>query len=58
MTIKHSEIAASRPSAFEIWFSDIHYDGHAILIVIFDQSVEGIDSIAFDDSIGSLYESH
>jgi hypothetical protein len=36
MSVKYSEIAASRPSSFKVGFGDIHNDGDAIFVVVFD----------------------
>ena len=56
VSVKDSEVAATRPSAFEIGFGDVHDDGNPVFVVVFDESVEGIDSISLDGSIRSLYE--
>lgn len=54
MSIEYSEVAASWPPSFEIGFGDVHDDGDAIFIIIFDESMEGIDSVAFDGSVGAF----
>lgn len=54
MAIEDSEVAAARPPALVVGFSDVHNDGDAIFIVFFDKSLEGIDGIAFDGPIGTF----
>ena len=56
MAIEDSEVAASRPSAFVVRFSDIHNDWHAIFIIIFDKPMEGVDCVTFDSSVWALNE--
>lgn len=56
MTVKNPEVAATGPSAFIVGFSDVHNDGDSVLIVVFDKAMEGVDCIALDGSIGSLYK--
>lgn len=57
MAIENTKIAAARPTAFEVGFGDVHDDGDAVLIIVLDQSMEGVDCIPFDGSIRSFYES-
>lgn len=56
MSIEYSKVAAARPSSFKVGLCYIHNDGYSIFVVIFDESMKGIDSISFDGAIGSLYE--
>lgn len=51
MTIKDPEIAAARPPSLEVGLSNVHDDRHAIFIIVFDESVEGIDCVSFDGAV-------
>jgi hypothetical protein len=54
MAIKHAKITATRPPAFKVWLSDVHDDGHPILVIVLHKSVKGIYCISFDCSIAAL----
>jgi hypothetical protein len=56
MTIEYSKIAAPWPSSFEIGFCYIHDDGDSIFVIIFDESVIGVDCIALYGSISAFDE--
>ena len=56
MSIKDSKIAAFRPATFVIGFSDVHDNGDSIFIIVFDESMKGIDRVAFDEAIAFLDE--
>lgn len=58
MPVKYSKVAAPRPSSFKIWLCYIHDNGYSILVIIFNKSVESIDSIAFYCSVCSFNEFH
>lgn len=49
--VKHTEIAATRPPALEVGLGDVHDDRDAVFVIVFDQSVEGIDCVSFDGSV-------
>ncbi len=36
MSVEYSKVAASRPSSFKVGFGDVHDDGDAIFVVVFD----------------------
>jgi hypothetical protein len=56
VAVKYSKVAATWPSTFEVWFGDVHNDRYSIFVVVFDKSMEGIDSVAFNCPIGLLDE--
>ena len=56
VSIKHSKIAAAWPSSFEVGFGDVHDDWYSIFVIVFNETMEGIDSIAFYGAIGLLDE--
>lgn len=56
VSVKYSKIAAFGPSAFEVGFGDVHDDGDTIFVVVFDEAVEGIDRVAFDEAVGFFDE--
>lgn len=51
MPIKYSEVTTSGPSAFEVRFGDVHDDGDPIFVIVFNETVKGVDCISFDCSI-------
>jgi hypothetical protein len=56
VAIKDPEITATRPSSLEVGFGNVHDDRHAIFIIVFDESVEGIDCVSFDGAVRALDE--
>jgi hypothetical protein len=56
VSVEYSEVAAPGPASLEIGFGDVHDDGDAVFVVVLDESVEGIDAVALDGAVGSLYE--
>jgi hypothetical protein len=58
VTVKHPEVAAAWPASLEIRFGDVHNDGDAIFVVVFDEAVKGVYGIPLDDAVGTLYKSN
>lgn len=56
VTVEDPEITAPWPSTFEVGFGDVHNDGDAVFIIIFDKPMEGVDWVAFDSAIAPLDE--
>ena len=56
VTIEYSKVAAFRPPPLEVRFCYVHDDGHSVLIVFFDHSMECVYWISFDDSIALLHK--
>lgn len=56
MSVKNTKIAAFRPLAFVVGFGNVHDDWDSIFVVVFDEAVEGIDGVAFNESIAFLYK--
>ncbi len=56
MTVKDSKITAFGPASFVVGFGNVHDDGDAIFVVIFDQAVKGVDGVALDEAVAFLDE--
>ena len=56
MAVEYSKIAAAWPSSFEVRFGDVHDDWYSIFVIVFNQTMKGIDGIAFYGAIGLLDE--
>ena len=54
MSVKDTEVATSRPPAFEIRLGDVHDDGHSIFVIVLNESMIGIDCVSFDCSVAAL----
>lgn len=51
MAVKHSKVAAAWPSPLEVRLGNIHDNRDTIFIIIFDQSMEGIDRVSLNGPI-------
>lgn len=56
MSIKDSKIAAFRPATFVIGFGDVHDNRDSIFVIVFNESVKGIDRVTFDEAVAFLDE--
>jgi hypothetical protein len=56
MSVKNSEVTTFGPSSFVVWFCNVHDDRDSIFIVVLNQAMESVDSIAFDVAVAFFDE--
>jgi len=56
MAVEYSKVATTWPSTFKVRFGDVHDDGYSIFVIVFDESMKGIDCVALYCSVGLLDE--
>ena len=56
MTVKDTEIAASRPPSLKVGLCYVHNDRHSVFIIPLHQTMEGVNRVPFHCSIASLDE--